>query len=122
MRTEVVHDHDIAGLQGWQQRLLDPSEEPLAIDRTIEDIRGGHPIMPEGCDEGHCQPMPSRGLGEQRLPLAAPAMGRCHIGLGPGLINEDKALRHRSFLILLPLLAPVGNLRPVLFAGEYGFF
>lgn len=78
--------------------------------------------MPEGRDKGHCQPMSARCLGEQRLPLAAPAMGRCHIGLGPGLIDKDKAFRCRSFLILLPLLTPVGNVRPILFAGEYGFF
>ena len=107
---------------GWQQRLLHPSEEPLAIDRPIEDIRGGNLIMPEGCDEGHCQPMSAGSLGEQRLPLAAPAMGWCHICLGPGLIDKDEAFRRRSFLILLPLLAPVRNVRPILLAGEYGFF
>ncbi len=78
--------------------------------------------MSEGCDEGHCQPMTAGCLGEQRSPLAAPAMGRRHIGFGPGLIDKDKPFRCRSFLILLPLLAPVRNVRPILLAGEYGFF
>ena len=42
-------------------------------------------------------------------------MGRCHIGLGPCFINENQSISTDRFLILLPPIAAVGNIRPVLF-------
>ncbi len=78
--------------------------------------------MAEGGDKCHGQPMSARRLGAQGLSLARPAMGRRHIGLGPGLIDEDEAFGRWPLLILLPLLAAIRNIRPILLAGEYGFF
>lgn len=49
-------------------------------------------------------------------------MGRCHIGFGPSLINEDETFGRWSLLILLPLLAAIGNIRTILLSREYGFF
>lgn len=37
MRAEIVQDHDIAGLQRWDQNLLDIEAEPLAIDRPVDE-------------------------------------------------------------------------------------
>jgi len=78
--------------------------------------------MPERGEKSHGLPVTPGGLGKQRLTFPAPTMGRGHIGLGPGLINEDKTAWVQSPLIFLPLLAAIGYIRPSLLAGEYGFF
>ncbi len=39
--AEIVHDHDVAGLQGRHQKLLDIGPEAFAIDRPIENARHG---------------------------------------------------------------------------------
>jgi hypothetical protein len=45
-----------------------------------------------------------------------------HIGLGPGLVDEDQAVRIKTPLILLPLGAPAGDVGAVLLGGEQAFF
>jgi hypothetical protein len=45
-----------------------------------------------------------------------------HVGLGPGLIDEDQAPRIKPTLILLPLQAAAGDVGPVLLAGVQAFF
>ncbi len=52
----------------------------------------------------------------------APAMGPDHVGLGPGLIDEDKPRWIDLALIPLPTRAAPGHVRSVLLAGVYGFF
>ena len=44
-----------------------------------------------------------------------------HVGLGPGLVNKDQALRTDLALILLPLRAPAGDVGTVTFAGDEAF-
>jgi hypothetical protein len=51
-----------------------------------------------------------------------PASQGSHVGLGPGLVDEDQALRIDLALILLPLRAPAGDVRAVAFAGDDAFF
>jgi hypothetical protein len=51
-----------------------------------------------------------------------PAPQGGHVGLGPGLVDEDQALRIDLALILLPLRAPAGDVRTVAFAGDDAFF
>src|SRR5258708_22354576 len=59
-----------------------------------------------------CEPGAARG----------PAPQGGHVGLGPGLIDEDQTLRINLALILLPLRAPAGDVRTDAFAGDYAFF
>jgi hypothetical protein len=49
-------------------------------------------------------------------------MGTRHVGLGPGLVDEDEAARINATLILPPLRPPPGDLGPVLLGGEQAFF
>jgi len=64
---EIVHDNDIAGLQRRREDLLDIGEEAIAVDRTIEDGRGGDAIPPQSGDEGRRFPVPPRNFCEQTL-------------------------------------------------------
>ena len=49
-------------------------------------------------------------------------MAARHIGLGPGLINEDEAARIKLALIPLPLRSPLGDVGTILLAGVQAFF
>src|ERR1700756_3135116 len=71
--------------------------------------------------KGHCLPVAVRNLGFEPLAARRPTPQRRHIGLGPGLIDEDQALGRDPGLIFFPLLAPAGDVRAVLLAGKHGF-
>ena len=58
----------------------------------------------------------------QSFAAAATAMRSSHIGRGPGLIDEDKALGIEIELRLEPGLAALQDVRPILFAGVCGLF
>jgi hypothetical protein len=45
-----------------------------------------------------------------------------HVGLGPGLVDEDQAFGVKSALVFLPSLAPAGDVEAVLFAGVQALF
>ena len=51
-----------------------------------------------------------------------PAAQRLHVGLRPGLINEDQALGIDPALALPPLQPPPGDIRSIALAGDDGFF
>ena len=62
-------------------------------------------------------------LGEEPLTLRAATVAARHIGLGPGLIDEDEnqARWIDPVLILLPARPPTGHVRTILLAGVQGF-
>ncbi len=120
--AEVVHDHDIAGLEAGDQQLLDIGAKAVAVDGAVEDTWRGDPVNPERSNEGQGAPSPLRHLGEETSPPPATTVRAGHIGLGPGLIDEDQTPRVEAMLILAPLPAPADNVRAILFAGAQGFF
>lgn len=120
--AEIVHDHDIAGAERRCQKLLDIGPEAVAIDRAVDDQRRVDPVMAQCGDEGGGFPV---AMGDMRLqPLATPAaaMAARHIGLRPGLIDEDEAGRVKPRLFGQPLGPSLGDIRAGLFFSENGFF
>ena len=122
MAAEIVEDDDIAGLEGRDQEALNISEELLAIDRPVEDARCVDAAEPEGGDEGKGAPATMRDLADQPLAARSPAAQRCHVGLGPGFIDKHQPVRVDTGLPGSPLRPTSGNVGPVLFTGERGFF
>jgi hypothetical protein len=49
---------------------------------------------------------------------ATPAAQGHHVGLGPGLVDEHWALGVDAALILTPLLAPAGDVWPILITAN----
>jgi hypothetical protein len=49
-------------------------------------------------------------------------MAARHVGLGPGLVDEDQASRIKPALVLLPLRPSPGDIGPILLAGAQAFF
>jgi hypothetical protein len=61
-------------------------------------------------------------LGNQPGSTRCTAMGARHVGLGPGLVDEDQAGGIDSSLVLPPLSAPASDVGAILFAGVEAFF
>ena len=120
--SEVVQDHHIAGLQGWNQRLLDPGAEAFPVDWSVEQERRVHAVAAQGGEEGIGSPATMRRLADQPLPTLAPPPEGSHVGLGPGFVDEDQTGRIDAFLMAAPAGAPAGDIRPVLLRGEGAFF
>jgi len=102
--------------------LVDVEAEALAIDRSLEQPRRLDPIVTQGGEEGHGRPAAMRHLGRQALTKWAPAAQRSHVGLGPGLVDEDKAGRIDAPLVGHPLLAPPRYVRAIPLAGDQRLF
>lgn len=122
MTAKVVHDDDVAGRQGGDQDLLDIGQEPLAVDRSVQDEGGGDLVAAQGGQEGHGFPVAVRDLGHQPLAAGATAVGAGHVGLGPGLVDEDQAARIKPGLMALPARPLPGHVRTVLLGAEQAFF
>jgi hypothetical protein len=63
-----------------------------------------------------------RGEAAQAGPFGSPASQRSHVGLDPGLIDEDEPARIESGLPGSPTLAPTRDVGASLFEGEQCFF
>jgi len=114
MGAEIIHDDDIAGTERGHQELLDIGQEALAVNRSVEDAGRVDPIMAERGQEGQCAPPPARRLGQEPLALAAATMEARHVGLGPGLVDEDQTFGVDPPLIFLPAYPAARDIRPIL--------
>jgi hypothetical protein len=66
--------------------------------------------------------MSVRHLGDEPLTAGASSMTARHVGLGPGLVDEDQASGIKPALIALPLGASASDVGSILFAGVQAFF
>jgi len=89
--AEIVHNDDVAGLQRRQQDLLDIGTEAFPVDRPVEQAGSSKAIVTQRAEEGHGAPATVRCEGPQTLALWRPSAQRSHVGLNPGLVDEDEA-------------------------------
>ena len=122
MAAEVVHDDDVALRQDRDENLLDIGAKAFAVDRTVDDAGRGQSVAAQRRQERQGPPSAERRLGDEALASGASAMRAGHVGLGPGLVDEDKPPRIDRRLTRLPALTPPGDVRPVLFGGAKAFF
>ena len=120
--AEIVHDDDVAWLEGWHQDLGDVGQEAVGIDRAIEEAWRGDAVAAQSGDEGHGVPVSVRRLADQALAAPAATVGGGHVGLGPGLVDEDQAVRGDLVLVAPPALAPARHVGPILLGGAQAFF
>jgi hypothetical protein len=79
-------------------------------------------VAAQGGEKGERAPAPLWHLGDQTLAALTAAALAGHVGLGPGLIDEDQAARIKAPLVLLPLDPPASDVGAVLLGGEQAFF
>ena len=110
---------------GWRvgdQELLDVGQELLAVDRASEETGRIDAVMTQGGQEGECTPAAMRCLADQPVAARPPAAQRGHVGLGPGLVDEDQAPGIDARLAGLPSQAAPGDIRAILLSRERGLF
>jgi hypothetical protein len=61
-------------------------------------------------------------FGMEPLADRRPPPQRRHVGLRPGLVDEDETRWIKPALIFLPLRPSPSDLRPELFGGQHAFF
>jgi hypothetical protein len=122
VRAEIVGYDDIVWLEGRDQELRDVGEEALAVDRAVEETRRLDAIAPQSGQERRGFPMSVRDLVDQSAPARRPAVKAGHVGLGPGLVDEDEPRRIDELLILAPSDPVALYVRTVLLAGDERLF
>ena len=122
MGTEIIHHHDFARRQGRHQNLLDIGEELCAVNGTVEDTRSGDAIVAQRRQKGRRLPVAERGVSDKSLASFTSPIARCHVGRGPGLIDEYKPLRIKTFLLIAPSETCGPDIRSFLFGGVQSFF
>jgi len=89
--AEIVHDDDVARLQLRNENLLNVGAEAFAVDWTVEQARRGEAIAAQGANEGQRPPMTVWREAPDPLALGAPSVQWSHVGLDPGLVDENQA-------------------------------
>jgi hypothetical protein len=122
MAVEIIEHNDIADAQYWDEELDDPGEEDGPIDRAIDDAGSDDAVGAQPGEERHRGPAAVRDTADQALTSQRPTMRAGHVGLGPGLIDKDQALRINAFLIAPPPGPLARDVGPLLLGGAQGFF
>jgi hypothetical protein len=120
--AEIVHDDQIARLEGGREHFLDVGLERLAIDGAIEQPRRFNPVAAKRRDKGHGFPMAVGNAGHKPFAARRPAAKRLHIGFRPGLIDEHQTPGLDLVLPLLPLRPPSRDVGPFALARHDAFF
>jgi len=122
MTAKIIHDDDVAWLEDRNQLLFHIGAKALAVDRPVKDTGCGQPVVPQRTEECQRAPVAVRRKRPQTLALWSPASDGGHIGLDPGLINEDQSFRIEMMLQGLPPLSSASDVGTSLFKGEQRFF
>lgn len=115
--AEIVHDDDVAGHQGRDKELLDVGLERQPVDRAVDHAGSSDGVAAQGGQEGAGLPMAVRHGADRSLAERRTTIGPCHVGLDPGLVDEDQAMRVQSRLVLAPRRARSGDIRAILLGG-----
>lgn len=120
--AEIVHEDDVARLERGPEDRLDVLKEALAIDGAVDEPRRGDAVVPQSGQEGHGLPAAVWRLARQALAARGPSAQGRHVGLGPGLVDEDQAREVDTVLVGRPLQAAARYVRPVALAGDQRLF
>ena len=109
--AEVVEDDDVAHGQGRGQNLFHISGEDVAVDRPVDDPWRVDAVMAQGSDEGESLPVPVWHARIEPLTAWSPAAQGGHVGLDPGLVEENKASGINPALMGFPACPFAGDIR-----------
>lgn len=112
--AEIIKDHHITLFQGWGEDLLDMERKPLSVDRPVDDPWRACVVVAQGGNEGLRFPVAIGSVGYQALSFWSPSPKGSHVGLDPGLIDEDQPFKIETTLIPFPAFAFAGDVRTVL--------
>lgn len=71
--SQIIHDDDLARLEGWYQKLIYPRFEAGSVYRTIEDAWRLKVLDAQGSYKGHGSPMTIGRVADEALASLSPA-------------------------------------------------
>ena len=120
--SEIVEDDDVARFQSRHEELIDIGAETLAVDGSVKQAGRVDAVVAQGGEERRGLPLALRNLVDEALSLRRPAAKPCHIGLRPGLIDEDQTSGINVPLVGAPARAMAAYVRAILFTRDEGLF
>ena len=102
--------------------LFDIGVEALAVDRSVEQAGRFDAVVAQRGEEGRGLPLALRNLVDEALSLRGPAAQTGHVGLRPGLVDEDQPSGVDEPLIGSPSFAVATDVRAILLARDEGLF
>ena len=120
--AEIIHDDDVAWAQRRHEDALDIGPKALPVDWSVNEPGRIDPVEAQCGHERRRRPAPMWGLGDETLTARRPSTQRRHVGLGPGLVDEDQAFRLDAILILCPLRPSARHVGAIAFASHHAFF
>ena len=119
---QVVEHDNIAAFEGRAEDLMDVDPEGISIHWPVEHPWRGHAAEAQSGDECHGLPVTERDSIVAALSDRRPAIEAGHLGVDPGLVEEDEALRVDERLCRLPQRPPRGDVGAILLGCAQGFF
>ena len=120
--AEVIHHDGVTRPEGGSEALFGVGREHLGIDWSV-DHHGREDAAPaHGGNQGGGLPSAVRDLGDEPLAASAATMGPRHVGLGPGLVDEDQLVGRQLRLLCAKRLPGPRDVRTVLLGGVQRFF
>ncbi len=115
------HD-DVVALEGRNEELFDVGQKALAVDGSVEQARRLDAVVAQSGEERRRLPVAVRDLGDEPSAALRPAVEAGHVGLGPGLVDEDEPRRIDAPLMASPAQSMALHVRAVLLARDEGLF
>ena len=84
------------GCERRHEELLDIGAEALAVDRPVEDAGRIDAVVAQAARKVSVRQRPCGALATSRWPRGAQPLQRRHVGLGPGLVDEDEPRRDQA--------------------------
>ena len=86
--AQIIHDDNVARVQGGDEELLDIGAKADAVDRPDDNARRGDAVVAQRRQKGQGAPAALRHLGDQASAATAAPMSAGHVGLGPGFVDK----------------------------------
>jgi len=118
----IVHEHDVASLQGRSQNLLDIGPKRFAVHRAFEHERRADTVVTQRSDECCCLPVAVQHLLDQALTAWGAPIEAGDVAGDGGFIDENQSLWIEPWLPASQGLAIGCDVRPVLLGGVQAFF
>ena len=120
--AEVVHHHDVAWAQFWDQGLFHPGLEDQAVDRAVDHEGGDHAAASHAGNQRGGLPMAMRHCHAKSLTARAAAVSARHVRAGPAFIDENQALGIEVELLFEPGFAADQGVRALLLGRVRSLF
>src|SRR5271167_1354166 len=114
MNWKIVHEYDLAALEGWNKALLHISEKHRPVHGSLDHERCGHSALPQAAYEGDCFPMSMRSVVDQSFATRSTAAQPHHRGVRAGFVDEHQPGWIKHALLAHPASACARHVRALL--------